>query len=380
MNGKKLVLLAVIAAFVLNAFSAGPAFAQKKEEAKPQEKEKVYIPKDIKAIFEQGLAARQGQTGIPLTITQHLFFPYYRAQDIVHNVFQLKIKNSDLGFAPAQAPGAPAAKPEETKAGEKKETTSAFEEVPSTDMEARFDLFLQFRETADNVPGKVVKEVYVPTEIIIPAADYKPEEESFYYVGYDLAPGSYLLVAGVQRFVPSPDQKKLQSILGSTYFDFSAPDPTKLEGKLETSPLLITKSVEQLQGQETRTLLHRGYFTYLVLKITPNVAKAIPSKSPLDILYFVMGAKANDQGKFALETGMKVMQADKPAIEYASTVYEAPYVSLPLPMQQTMKTTTGTSAKTETKDLGPGKYTLVVTITDKNGGGTVTESLDFEII
>lgn len=381
MNGKKLLLVLVAAAFVLNALAA-PSLAAQKDQAKPPEKEKVYIPKDVKTIFEAGLAARAGQTAIPMTITQNLYFPYYRVQNLLHNVFQIRVKNADLGFGPAKAPATPAAAgaTPAPKAEEKKATASAFEEVPSADMQADFDLFLQFREVTNNVPGKIVKEVYVPTEIVIPAAEYKPDAESVYYVGYDLAPGSYLLVAGIQRMVPGPDKKKPQSLLGSTYFDFTTPDPAKLEGKLETTPILITKSIDQLQAQETRTILHRDYFTYLVLKITPNPAMAVAQKSPLEILYFVFGAKANDQGKFALETGMEVKQGDKAAIKYASTVYDAPYVSLPLPLKQTVKITSGTSERTETRDLAPGKYTLVVTITDKIGGGTVTKSLDFEII
>ncbi len=379
MNSKKLVLALVLAAFVVSVLAVpGPATAQeKKEQAKPQEKEKVYIPKDVKAVFEQGLATRQAATGVPLTVTQNLFFPYYRALDLLHNVFQIRVKNSDLGFAPA---GAPAPKAEEKKAEEKKETTSAFEAVPASDMTAVFDVFLQFREIKDNVPGKIVKEVYVPTEIVIPAAEYKPDEEGVYYIGYDLAPGSYLLIAGIQRMVPGADKKKPETKLGSFYYEFSTPDVTKLEGKLETTPVLVTKNIEQLQAQETRTTLHRGFFTYLVLKITPNSANAVPQKKDLEILYFVLGAKANDAGKFALETGMAVKAGDKEMIKYSPTVYDAPYVSLPLPLKQTVKITSGTTEKTETRDLAPGKYSLVINITDKNGGGTVTKTLDFEVI
>lgn len=379
MNSKKLVLALVLAAFVVSVLGAGPATAQeKKEQAKPQEKEKVYIPKDVKAVFEQGLATRQASMGVPLTVTQNLFFPYYRALDLLHNVFQIRVKNSDLGFAPA---GAPAPKAEEKKAEEKKETTSAFEAVPASDMTALFDVFLQFREVKDNVPGKIVKEVYVPTEIVIPAAEYKPDEEGVYYIGYDLPPGSYLLVAGIQRVIPAPDKKAKPEIkLGSFYYEFSTPDVAKLGGQLETTPVLITNAIEQLQAQETRTTLHRGYFTYLVLKISPNTANAVPQKKDLEILYFVLGAKANDAGKFALETGMAVKSGDKEVIKYSPTVYDAPYVSLPLPLKQTVKITSGTTEKTETRDLAPGKYALVINITDKNGGGKVTKTLDFEVI
>ena len=127
-------------------------------------------------------------------------------------------------------------------------------------------------------------------------------------------------------------------------------------------------------------MFHRGYFNYLVLKVTPNSAKTIAQKASLEILYFVLGAKANEAGKFALETGMEVKAGDKEMIKYSPTTYDAPYVSLPLPLKQTVKITTGTTEKTETRDLAPGKYSLVINITDKNGGGKVTKTLDFEVI
>ena len=375
MNRKRLMLAMLLAAFVLTALvGAGLAQQQKdsKAQAQPQEKEKVYIPKDVKAILEQGLAARQGLPGIPVTVTSHLYFPYYRVQGLMHNVFELKIKNADLGFAAAAAAAAPAAgtKPAEKKE-EKKDTTEAFESVPAADMQALFDLFLQFRTIENNVPGKVVKEVYVPTDILIPAAEYKPENVEDYFVGYDLPAGNYLLSLAVRTM----DQKKM----GTTYFEFSTPDMNKMEGKIETTPIVITQDVGQMQVQETRTILHRGYFTYLVLKITPNAAGSVPLKSNLDILYFILGAKPNDQGKFALETSFEVKQGDKLVIPYASTVYDAPYVSLPLPLKQTVKITLGTTEKTEVRDLPAGKYTLNAKITDKVSGATITKSVDFEV-
>jgi hypothetical protein len=364
MNSKKLALVAVLAVVIMSAL-AQPGLAQAQKQT--QEKEKIYIPKDVKAVLEQGLAARQGVPVIPVTVSSHYFFPYYRVPGLMHNVFELKVKNADLSFAPVKSAAAPAAKAEE-----KKETTEAFEAVPASDMQVQFDLFLQFRQVENNVPGKIAKEVFIPTEIIIPADEYKPDTEEVYYVGYDLPPGSYLLALAVR----SMDQKKT----GTTYYEFSTPDWSKLEGKIETTPIIIDKEIGQMPSQETRTILHRGFFTYLVLKITPNIPKAIPQKSNLELLYFVMGAKANDQGKFALETGMEVKQGDTLMIKYAPTVYDLPYVSLPLPLKQTLKKTSGTAETTEVKDLAPGKYTLSVKITDKMSGGSVDKTVDFDVI
>ena len=363
MNSKKLALVATLAIFTLSVIAL-PGLGQAQQPK--QEKEKIYIPKDVKALLEQGLAARQALPDIAVAVTAHYFFPYYRVPGLMHNIFELKLKNADLGFVPVQGAAAAAApaKPEE-----KKETAEAFEEVPATDMTAQFDLFLQFRKPDSNPPGSIVKEVFVPAAVTLAAADYKPDAEEVYYVSYDLPPGGYLLALAVR----TRDLKKT----GSSYFEFSAPDWSKLEGKLETSPILINREVGQMPTQETQTDLHRGFFTYLVLKVTPNIAKAIHQKESLDLLYFVLGAKPNDQGRFALETEMEVKQADKIQIKYAPTVFESPYISLPLPLKQTLKKTTGT---TEVKDLPAGKYTLFIKITDKNSGGKVDKSVDFEIL
>ncbi|OGD19263.1 MAG: hypothetical protein A2Y69_05105, partial [Candidatus Aminicenantes bacterium RBG_13_59_9] len=262
MNSKKLALVATLAIFTLSVLAL-PGLGQAQQPK--QDKENLYIPKDVKALLEQGLAAKQGLPDIAVTVSAHYFFPYYRVPGLMHNVFELKLKNADLGFAPVQTAAAPAAKPED-----KKETAEAFEEVPATDMTAQFNVFLQFRELTDNVPGKIVKEVFVPATVTLAAADYKPDAEEVYYVSYDLPPGSYLLALAMR----TRDLKKT----GSSYFEFSAPDWSKLEGKLETSPILINKEIGQMPAQETQTDLHRGYFTYLVLKVTPNIAKAIHQK------------------------------------------------------------------------------------------------------
>ena len=354
MNSKKLALVATLAIFTLSVIAL-PGLGQAQQPK--QDKGNLYIPKDVKALLEQGLAAKQGLPDIAVTVSGHYFFPYYRVPGLMHNVFELKLKNADLGFAPVQGAAAAAApaKPEE-----KKETAEAFEEVPATDMTAQFDLFLQFRELTNNVPGKIVKEVFVPSDFVIPADEYKPDAEEAYYVGYDLAPGTYLLAMAVQ----SKNQKKI----GTAYFEFTTPDWIKLENKLETSPIIVAKEVSQMQAQETQTNLHRGFFTYLVLKVSPNIDRAIPAKAPLDLLYFVMGAKPNDQGRFALETEMEVKQADKTMIKYSSTVYDSPFTSIPLPMKQTLKRTIGTNVTTEVKDLPIGKYTLYLNIVDKTDG------------
>src|SRR4030042_2279414 len=149
MNSKKLALVATLAIFTLSVLAL-PGLGQAQQPK--QDKENLFIPKDVKALLEQGLAAKQGLPDIAVTVSAHYFFPYYRVPGLMHNVFELKLKNADLGFAPVQTAAAPAAKPEE-----KKETAEAFEEVPATDMTAQFNVFLQFRELTDTVPGKTVK-------------------------------------------------------------------------------------------------------------------------------------------------------------------------------------------------------------------------------
>jgi hypothetical protein len=60
-------------------------------------------------------------------------------------------------------------------------------------------------------------------------------------------------------------------------------------------------------------------------------------------------------------------------------MYEAPLVSHPLPLKQTVQIKTGDQVRTEERDLAPGAYTLHLKITDKISGNACTKQYDFTV-
>ncbi len=338
MNKNRFLTVGLLAGGLLGLF-AGSGSAQ----------DKVFVPRDIKALFEEGLASRRVLSGIPVETTRHLFFPYYASPGLMHNVFGLRIKNASLPFAPDPASIS----------------------VEKADMKASFDVFLQFREIDGGKPGKIAGEIYVPAEIVIPAGAYQAEAAEVYFLGSDLAPGTYLMALAVRT--------KDKTATGTAYFEFTTPNPAKLGPDLGLSPIVLIEKIEQMPAQEDRTTLRRGEFTYLVLKIRPNLAEAIAPQKSLEFLYFVIGAKPDAQRKFKLETAMEVRQGDEVKIVFDPTVMESPFVSLPLPLRQTIITRLGDKETRDTVDLKAGRYTLVVKIKDAVSGATVTKNADFEI-
>jgi hypothetical protein len=355
MNGKKIAVVA-LSVFILAGGMAVSLQAQKQAKTEP----KVFIPKEVKTVLEAGLLTKQPRTDIPFAMTGHLYLP---AGNSFHNVLSLEIANKDLGFAPAAA--APAA-----PAKEKPAEGQAPAEQPA-EMRAAFSLFLQFREISGGLPGQVIKEVYVPCEERVPAAGYDPETKETYYVGYPLPGGKYLAALALT----SVDLKKI----GTQYCEFSTPDPASFTDRLETTPVFSADAIERLEAPETRTVLHRNYFTYSILRIAPNVNNVLAFKENFDIFYFVFGARPDAEQKYSLETNFEVKMGDVSAIKFAPAVMDSPLISLPLPMKKTIVTQADTGETKEEKDLEPGSYVLVIKITDKNSGNSVTKNVPFEV-
>jgi len=174
----------------------------------------VFIPKEIKAVMQEGQASRQGRQDIPFTIFKYLLFP---AKDSLHSVFLFpatlvnlpakdsrltpagdslhavlffKAKNADLGYAVK----APAVAPEQQEAPP----------PPAGVHEANLNIFIEFRQTDKTGASKVVREVFVPVHIEEDSATYDPDKEEWYSVGYTLRPGKYAAAMAITpRTVPS---------------------------------------------------------------------------------------------------------------------------------------------------------------------------------
>jgi len=366
MKTRKLIIPALVAGFFVSAVLAPVSAIQKdKQEAKPaQAGQRVFIPKEIKAILEEGMASRQGRQDIPFNIFRTTFIP---AQTAFYEVFFLKIKNGASGYAPAVAPAKPAL------------DAAAAAAPAAAKLKASFNVFLQFRKLENNVPTQIVREVYIPASVEADSEGYDPNKEDFYSIGYALFPGNYLLAMAIT----SLDMKKV----GTQYFEFALPDPKAITKELDITPIFLSKDQTDLPAPETVASLHKGYFMYSVRQITPNLENTIGVGEFLDVFYYIIGAQAlepkqpNERPTWNIEVQYEVNKGQEPAIRFQPAAYDNPLVSHPLPMKQTLliKDKDGKEERTETKDLAAGNYTLILKITDKISGNTCTKNFDFTV-
>lgn len=350
----------VFSLVLIMVFSFSP-FLLAQQNAK-ETKKVIIIPQEVKDIFKAGMTTQEPRLDIPFEFVEHLYLP---AQQNFHNIFLFKAKNADLGFVPIQ--------PAETAEEGQEETTQ--EETPET-MVAKGHAFLQFNKYENNTPGELIKEVYIPIEMELDAADYDPDERALYSAGYPLSPGSYIL----SMAICSPQLEKI----GTQYFIFELPDPAEFTQHLDTTPVFFCKEIKRMPSPETTAEIHKGYFTYSVLQIVPNLENEFSPGENLDIFFYILGAQPNEEGKFAIQVNYKVLQNEDLIIRYAQQTYDFPIISQPLPMKKTViiKTTKGdeVTEKREQQDLDPGEYTLTLEITDTISGKTVTKEINFTVI
>jgi hypothetical protein len=372
MNARRLTVTALIWLVVVGLFAgiaqAAPISKDKKEQKQP---EKVFIPPPVKVVMQEGLATRQGRQDIPFTIIKNYIFP---AAQNLHSVYLFKVKNSDLGFAPATpatpaAPAAPAAQP--AAAQPPAAQPPAGQTPPAPALQAKVNIFLQFFQVENGVPGKLFREVYVPGFFQEDPATYNPDKEEWYSTGYPMPAGNYLMAMAIT----SPDLKKI----GVVYCDVALPDSASLQNTLETTPIIFVKKMEQMQAVETKTEVHKGFFTYSVLQIVPNIECIVSQGQNIEILFYIFGTKLSAEQKSSIEVSYEVKQGDKTAIRWANQNYDFALVSQPLPLKQTVLIKNDKGEHQETRDLAPGKYSLVINITDKTGGTKVAKTIDFEV-
>ncbi len=352
MKIKTFLISALISGILLFAFSAPFSYSQEEQTTA------VIIPPQVKAVFQEGMQSREARLDIPFEITGNLYLP---AQQNLHAVVFFKVKNVDLGFAP------PAVVPQP----ETQEETAA----PTT-LIAQNYAFLQFNKLDNDMPGELVKEVYIPMRVERESASYDPELEGTYTTGYPLPPGNYLL----SMALTSQDFQKI----GTQYVEVNLPDPLSYTDTIETTPIIFAKNIRQVATPETQAEIHEDFFTYSILQIEPNNDRVFSPKDNLDIFFFIFGAQANAQGQSDIEIHFEVYQGEELMINFAPSTYTAPLISQELPMKKTVlvRTTKGTetSEAREQRDLEPGSYTLSVTIKDNISTKTVKKTVDIEVV
>jgi len=352
MTFKTLIRTVIILGVILSLTSTTTLFSQEAQRTA------VIIPQQVKAVFQEGMQARQPRPDIPFRITHGLYLP---AQQNLHAVFFFRVKNANLGFA------APAVAPQE-------ETQEAAQPAEAK-LAAQNYVFLQFNKLENDVPGELAKELYIPMNLEEDTASYSPEKEEIYTTGYPLPPGNYLLSIAIT----SKDFQKI----GTQYFEFSLPDPLSYTDTLETTPIFFAKNLRQVAAPETVAEIHKDFFAYSILQIEPNLDRIFSPTEFLDIFFFIFGSKANAQGQTDIDVHYEVYKGEELLINFEPQKYDSPLVSQQLPIKRTVliRTTKGTETteKTERRDLEPGNYTLSIDIKDNLSGKSIKKRIDFEL-
>lgn len=366
MTAKRLIIFWIFGAMLICLWA--PLSSGALQRTKPQQKpakpqEKIFIPKEVKSVLEEGLLTRESRKDIPVSIFYSLYLP---ARENFHTVFFMKIKNLDLGFTPV---GAVTPQTSETPLSSGPSLQEAVaQEV--TQLQASFNVFLDFNRF-EETELKPFKEVYVPASIQVESAGFDPDKEETYTVGYPLPAGRYLLALAVT----SLDLQKI----GTAYYEFDIPNPTAFTKALGTTPVFFLKDYKQMEGPETMARVHKGSFTYSILDIIPNLDKAFAVGENLDVFFYIFGAQPNEQQKFDIDINFEVKKGEEFAIRWTPQKYETPLISQPLPLKQTVQIKSGEEVRTEQRDLAPGLYTLVINITDNVSQRSGITTVDFEV-
>ncbi len=358
------LVIAAVAVSLVSGLSAGQKDkAKDKKGAQAKAQPQIFIPPQVQAVMKEGLEARQGRQDIPVNIFYTLFLPT-RDPGNFHNVFFLKIKNGDLGFVPVEA--APPPPPPQ-----KKGPQEAVPQEPPAELRASFNVFLQFNKLGEIAEPQIAKEVFVPATIQIPGAEYDPEKVETYSLGYPMPFGRYVVAIAVT----SLDLQKI----GVAYAEIETPDPGQFAKSLGTTSVFFIKQMDQMEGVEQQTFLHKGFFTYANYKIVPNTDLIFNPGDMMDIFFFIFGARPNEQQQFQIEVNFEVKQGEEFAIRWSPQTYPNPLISQPLPLKQTVRIKDDKGERTEQRDLPPGNYTLAISIKDLVSGNSGAKTVNFEM-
>ena len=336
---------------------AAVPYLNAQETQEKQQPDVVIIPKEVKAIFQEGMDTRQARMDIPFTFEKHLYLP---AQQNLHNIFFFKAKNADLGFIPVPA-----------EAQVVTEEGKAVTQESQAKLQAKNHVFLQF----DQLDGTFTKEVYIPADFEADQTTFDPEREEIYSTGYPLPSGKFLL----SMAITSDNLEKV----GTQYFEFDLPNPAAFVEGLGITPIFFAKNINRMSSPELRTDIHKDYFTYSILQVYPNHEHVFSVGENLDIFFFIFGAQSNEQGKNDITVNYEVVQGEEKIVKFAPTNYDMPLISQPLPMKKTIivKTTKGeeTSERKESQDIEPGEYTLTIDIKCNISGKTLKKDISFSV-
>lgn len=348
MNLRKLFALSLILILTLSlAFNLAQAEPQKKDQKKEQ-KQKSTLPTDVKAMLEQGLANRQVKPDLPFSFSGHYILP---AKGTYITIFVARLKNADLEYAQSQS----------ISSGDSFQTET--------------DIFFQIYQN-DGATPKLMTENKAYSQFAIQASDYNPENESYYYLGYPLPAGKYILAAALGN-------RKTKKI-GSTYYEFEIPryEEAYKHGQLETTSLLLLKNYEQLDTPENFPNFHKDYFGWMILKAYPYTEmKFKPNEQPT-LMFMIYGTKFNENQKASVEINYDIRQGDTKIVAFTPMTYDTPFIEqpIPIPAAKQVKVTDDKGERIESRPLEAGGYELVIKIKDNIGGTTLEKRIPFELV
>jgi hypothetical protein len=319
------------------------------------------IPDEVKSVLMQGMESREVRTDIPFSITDYYYLP---ASENLYFILLFKVKNADLGYAPVT--------PDQKK---EQQEQQAFVEKSPERLQNRFDVFMIFKQ----LEGDYEKELFIPAGFQINQDLYDPEKEEMYSTGYILPPGKYILSMALT-------QNNYQKI-GTQYYEFEIEDPAAFGDKLGVAPPFFIKETQKMEAPEKKTYIHRGFFTYSILKIMPVPNNTFSSGDVTEIFFYIMGGSPDPQTqKYDYTVNYQVLKEGQkePLIRFAEGTYNSPIVIQPLKFERTVliqkkKGDEIIEERTEKRDLDVGPYLLRIEIKDNTSGKTTTKDVPIMI-
>jgi len=326
-----------------------------------QEEQAKVIPEEVKSILMQGMESREPVTDIPFSITDYYYLP---ASQNLYFITLFNAKNDDLAYTPIGAPG------EEEQAEQQ-----AFVEKTPEVLQTRFNVFIIFNQ----LDGDYEKEIFIPAGFQVNKEVYDPEKVEMYSTGYILPPGEYLLSMAIT-------QNNYQKI-GTQYLEFEIQDPTNLRNRLEIAPVFFVDDTQKMDQPEKKTFVHKGYFTYSILKIKPVLHNTLSSGDTKEIFFYVMGGSPDpNTQRYDYTVNYQVLKEgqEEPLIRFAEGSYNSPIIIQPLKFERTVlvrkkKGDEIIEETKETRDLDPGQYILRLDIKDNISGQTLTKDVEIHI-
>lgn len=373
MKALKIAVLGLTLIFLLGwlAIFAQSVPPTQNPEAKP--KPKLGLPKEIRAIIQEGLVTRQGRQDVPFTIFKSMGFPI---QGGMHTILFIKAKNSSLGYAT----------PAPSRQGRSGVTEAAAPGV----LEARLVAALEFLQPDETGVLKPAREMGFPVTLQTDSASYDPAKEEWYSLGVSLPYGKYtlgMLLAPMDPVKGAPNLRKV----GVGYCDIDVPGPEAYANGLETTPIFFAKDIRQMASPEGKPVFHKGFFTYSVLQLVPNIDAVVTAedKAQVEAFFVVLGAKeatvdtaaAPAAPKFSIDIYFELQKEDgAPVVKWETRKFTTQYIAQPLRLMQTKTITDPSGKQSEIQtEIGAGKYVLIVKIKDLYSGLSAEKKVPFEM-